>query len=66
MRIVGLLIGAIVIVILASIIIFSDGKDESGVESDGEQGVFALKFKDYQGNEVSLADFAGTPLVVNS
>jgi len=37
----------------------------SDKETKSADAVFALSFKDYDGNAVSLADFRGKPLVVN-
>ena len=66
MKITILVIGGVIIATLAYILIFVDGDTQPGVEVGENQGVIALEFEDYDGKEVSLADFAGTPLVVNS
>ena len=62
-----LIIGIIGIVVLSAIVFFvpkgGDGTPLSGVNVDA---MFALSFQDSEGKSVSLADFKGKPLVVNS
>lgn len=61
----GLLIGGFVIIIaLTALLIFVPRDKDAVVDTD--DSIFGLSFKDSDGNSVSLADFKGTPLIVNS
>lgn len=61
----GLLIGGFVIIVaLTALLIFVPRDKDTTVNTD--DSLFGLSFKDSDGNSVSLSDFKGTPLIVNS
>ena len=60
----------IVAVIAGGIFLISslggESENSDGTSQQNTNSVFDLSFKDYEGNEVSLADYKGKALVVNS
>ena len=61
----GLLIGGFMIVVALTAILIFVPRDKDAVETVDDL-LFELSFLDSEGNDVSLSDFKGTPLIVNS
>lgn len=61
---------AVVAVILVAGVWFgvqkNTNRQESGVNESSGERISDISLKDYEGNDVRLADFSGKPLVVNS
>jgi thiol-disulfide isomerase/thioredoxin len=64
---IGMIIAGVVVIIAFALGALSPDTDDGDVANDGETSdIFSLSFEDSDGNEVNLADYSGTPLVVNS
>jgi len=70
-----IIIGIIVVGAIGSFVIFGGGTTQDNVLPPSEPGapsnelfgkISALSFKDYDGDTVTLSDFSGKPLVINS
>ena len=61
-----LIVVGIIVVVVGGIFLFSQGGENSSGQRSAGEGPLALSFKDYEGNTVALADFAGKPLVINA
>lgn len=61
-----IIISVIVLILIFSGYFLLQQKDVPRQLGDNVNEIFRLKFQDYDGDSVSLADFQGRPLVINS